>query len=58
MKVPLSPTATNGLNRESAADAVQHRSVETERFSDYVGYITADELEAIVLAVGVVIEHP
>ncbi len=58
LQVPLRQTTTNGLDRESAADAIQHRSVSIERFSDYVGYITADELEAIVLAVGEVIEHP
>ncbi len=58
LKIPLNPTSTNGLDSESAVDAIQHRTVSLERFSDYVGYITADELEAIVLAVGMVIEHP
>ncbi len=58
LKVPLNPTATDGLTSESAADALQPRTVALERFDNYVGYITADEVEAIVLAVGEVIEHP
>jgi mRNA interferase MazF len=58
LKVPLNPTTSNGLDNESAADALQPRTVALERFRDYFGYVTADELEAIVLAIGEVIEHP
>lgn len=58
LKIPLNPSSTNGLENESAADALQPRTVALERFTDYCGYVTEDELEAIVLAIGEVIEHP
>ena len=62
--VRLEPTATNGLEKPSAALAIQVRSVALERFYDddakaYLrGQVSAEELEAIVLAVGLIFEHP
>jgi mRNA interferase MazF len=58
LKIPLNPTATNGLDNESAIEALQPRTIALERFKDYLGRVTADELEAAIIAVGEVIEHP
>lgn len=54
--VKLMPDKTNNLSKESAADALQVRSVGLERFSAKIGRVTADQLEEIALAVGFVIE--
>jgi mRNA interferase MazF len=56
--VRLEPDARNGLSKASAADAFQVKSVSTRRLLRRLGSLTAEELEAVVEAVGVVIDHP
>ena len=55
--VRLSPTKRNGLDKESAADALQIRSVDVSRFGEQLGRIREAELEEITTAVAVVIEY-
>ncbi|MCS3659901.1 mRNA interferase MazF [Salinibacter ruber] len=55
MKVP--PTDQNGLEKASAADALQVRSVDTARFTDQLGRMHTPRLEEIVTAVALVIEY-
>ncbi len=43
----LSPSATNGLEKESAADCFQIRCVAQERLIKKIGRITRDELETV-----------
>jgi mRNA interferase MazF len=57
-QVKLVPTATNGLIKPSAVDALQVRSVSTDRFLDFLGRVTATELDEITEAVGLLIEIP
>jgi mRNA interferase MazF len=56
--VRVPPTVTNGLTKESAADALQVKSVSALRLRHPMGTVAADLLEQIVRAVGAVIEHP
>ena len=58
LRIPVVKTSTNGLDNDSSADSTQVRTIALERFDYRRGMVTADELEAIVYAVGVVIEHP
>lgn len=54
--VPLHPSAVNGLTKESAADALQARSVAFERFHRKRGRVTQAEIEEIVQALAAVVE--
>ena len=54
--VLLKPTPANGLVKESAADALQTRSVAFERFTKRRGRITEAEIEEIVQALAAVVE--
>lgn len=54
--VRLDPNSRNGLEKVSGADAFQVRSVAVDRFVDKLGVVSAEELEDIVAAVGIVIE--
>lgn len=49
--VYLKPTARNGLDKESAADCFQVKSVSLERFVQKLGLVMADEIEQIGAAV-------
>lgn len=49
--VPLMPIASNGLHKPSAADAVQVKSVSTNRFQQRLGVVKENELEEIVTAI-------
>jgi mRNA interferase MazF len=55
--VELPVTTTNGLTKDSGADAFQTKSVSLSRFVDRLGELTAGQLdeiaEAIALCVGV-----
>ena len=55
--VELAATVTNGLSKDSGADAFQTKSVSLARFVDHLGEITPMQLdeiaEAIALCVGV-----
>jgi mRNA interferase MazF len=55
--VRLSPTQRNGLDKESAVDALQVRSVDISRFSDQLGRVRKAVLEEITTAVAIVIEY-
>lgn len=54
--VPLQPTVFNGLTKNSAADALQARSVSLERFVKRRGRTTKQELEEIVQALAAIVE--
>jgi len=54
--VHLYPTQQNGLSKESAADALQVRSVSLDRFMNCRGRVTQQELEEIVQALAAVVE--
>lgn len=49
--VYLKPAKTNGLSKDSAADAFQVKSVSIDRFVSKAGGVTADQLEQISAAV-------
>ena len=55
--VQVPSTEQNGLHKESAADALQVRSVDTVRFTEHLGRIHPPRLEEIVTAVALVIEY-
>jgi mRNA interferase MazF len=52
--VRLSPSAMNGLDKPSAADAFQVRSVATQRFVRLVGVLPNAEMKAIGGALAIV----
>lgn len=56
--VRMEPSNQNGLTKPSAADAFQVKSVSTQRLIRRVGAVSVQELQAVVQAVGMVIEHP
>jgi mRNA interferase MazF len=55
--IKISPNESNGLTKDSAADAFQIRSVSTTRFVRKMGDISQDDLKKIVNAVGLVVEY-
>jgi len=62
--IPLEPDANNGLDKRSLALANQVRTTSLDRFFTekaealFRGRVTADQLEAVTLAVGLMIGHP
>jgi mRNA interferase MazF len=58
LQIFLEAHASNGLEKDSSADSTQVRTVALERFDTLKGIVTEEELEAMVLAVGLVIQHP
>jgi mRNA interferase MazF len=56
--VRIDPMPGNGLTKPSGADGFQLKSVSTGRLRARLGSVTAAELEEVVEAVGLVIEHP
>jgi mRNA interferase MazF len=54
----LVPSKTNGLTKESGADASQVKSVSVVRFGEQMGSVTGDELDEILAAVALVIGLP
>lgn len=54
--VRLSPHKSNGLTKESAADALQVRSVSVWRFRQRIGRLSATQMEEIATAVAAVVE--
>ena len=56
--VRLVPERMNGLTKPSAADSFQVRSVSTNRFVRRLGRLSATDLEAIIAALGLVVEAP
>ena len=56
--VKVSPTRRNGLSKVSAADTFQIRSLSTARFVRKIGEISAQEMDMIARAIGLVVEYP
>ena len=56
--VRIAPDGVNKLSKLSAADAFQIRSVSTARFVRKIGVLAQADTDAIVQAVGLVIEYP
>jgi mRNA interferase MazF len=56
--VRIDPEPANGLTKSSAADVLQLRGMDRQRFIQRLGTVTADKMEEIVLAIGAVIEYP
>lgn len=56
--VRIVPDAANGLTKESAADALQLRGMDRQRFVRKLGEVSPTMMEEIVLAIAAVIEYP
>lgn len=56
--VPLEPSTENGLSKRSAADTFQVKSVSTRRLAKRLGVLADQDLQAVIRALGIVIEHP
>src|SRR5437016_12224417 len=56
VSLPLSPT--NGLTKDSGADAFQVKSVSESRFVRYVGLVTSAQLDDIASAVAMCVGAP
>lgn len=56
--VRLTPSAINGLTKESGADAFQVKSLSETRFLDRLGELTAGELDDIANAIAVCVGVP
>jgi len=55
--VKIEPDELNGLTKISAVDALQLRGMDTQRFVEKLGEVSAETLEEILLAIAVVIEY-
>ncbi len=53
--VRIAPSATNGLDKESAADAFQVRSVAQKRFVRLLGTLTVSQMSEIARALAAVL---
>lgn len=51
--VRLTPSAANGLTKESGADAFQVKSISETRFLDRLGELASDELDEIANAIAI-----
>src|SRR6266496_2678568 len=56
--VRLTPTSTNGLTKDSGADAFQVKSVSETRFLDRLGELTPPQLDEIANAIAVCVGVP
>ena len=56
--VRLQPSAQNGLDKPSAADAFQVRSLARERFSRLLGQMEEEQMAEIAQAMALVLEIP
>jgi mRNA interferase MazF len=56
--VHLTPTPTNGLSKESGADAFQVKSVSETRFLDRLGELTSAEVDDIASAIAICVGAP
>ena len=56
--VKLEPDSENNLDKPSAADAFQVRSVSQERFVSRIGRVSAESLEWITRALAIVLSIP
>ncbi len=55
--VRIDPLPSNGLTKPSAADVLQVRGVDTQRFINRIGTVSADVLEEIVTSLALVVEY-
>ena len=55
--IRLSPTSSNGLSKESSADAFQVKSVSVNRFRRKLGSVTPDDLDDIAAAIAICIGY-
>jgi len=55
--IHLVPTPTNGLSKESAADAFQVKSLSINRFQGKVGVLTSDEMDEIAAAIALCVGY-
>jgi mRNA interferase MazF len=56
--VPLAPTPTNGLTKDSGADAFQVKSVSETRFLNRLGELLPAQLDDIAAAIAVCVGVP
>src|SRR5262249_6671424 len=55
--VRVEPTLQNGLAKSSAADAFRIKSFSTRRLLKRMGILSAEDLQAVIRAIGEVIEY-
>lgn len=55
--VEIPATNRNGLDKDSATDALQLRGVSTERFVKHLGRLSASRMEEIATTVAAVVEY-
>ena len=55
--VKIEPDELNGLTKISAVDALQLHGMDTQRFVEKLGEVSAETLEQILLAIAVVIDY-
>ena len=55
--VPLTPSAQNGLTKDSAANAFQVKSVAVSRFQTRLGMLNTDELVEIAAAIALCVGY-
>jgi mRNA interferase MazF len=55
--VSLNPTEENGLSKLSSADTLQLRSVDLRRFVQKLGFLSTPDLQEVIKAIAIVIEH-
>ena len=55
--VRIDPTPANGLKRVEAADVMQVRSLDTGKFENRIGRLSATEMDDITAALAIVVEY-
>jgi mRNA interferase MazF len=55
--VRLQPASTNGLSKESAADAFQVKSISVNRFQTQLGALISDEVDEIAAAIALCVGY-
>ena len=53
----LLPTLTNGLSKESSADAFQVKSVSLNRFQNKLGVLTSDQISEIAASIALCVDY-
>lgn len=56
--VPVPASATNGLSKDSGADAFQVKSVSENRFVKHLGEVTSQQLDDIAAAIALCVDAP
>lgn len=55
--VRVDPDAVNGLTKSSAVDTLQLRGIDTSRFLQKLGHVSADKIEEIAATIAAVVEY-